>query len=194
MRPQENNVWGTGSLRAWYKGEHHEAKPAREGAFLPRKARARVVPSNPGYSGYLRVLMGTHSAGNWVLMGAYGYSWYSYCVLSTYPPGTTGYPRVLCGYPRELFTRLVSRGWECGAGASTGGTVAKVHVKKFSNRPVPGFWVKYFSSFQVRYQKILSTRFLGKMLLGVKIMFFRKKEQQKCMLNVFQIDQYQDFG
>jgi len=95
MRPQENNVWGTGSLRAWYKGEHHEAKPAREGAFLPRKARARVVPSNPGYSGYLRVLMGTHSTCNWpylwVLMGTHGtLIVYSPRTLRV-PPGTQGY-------------------------------------------------------------------------------------------------------
>ena len=100
-QPQENNVWGTGSPRAWYKEEHHEAKRARGSGepFLPRKARARVVPSNPGYSGYLWVLTVLLIGYLWVLMGTHS-------TLIVYSPGTKAYspgtPRVLSGYPRVL--------------------------------------------------------------------------------------------
>ena len=38
VRPQENDVWGTGSLMAWYKEEHYEA-PVSESPFYPEKLK-----------------------------------------------------------------------------------------------------------------------------------------------------------
>ena len=136
MRPQENNVWGTGSLRAWYKGEHHEAKPAREGAFLPRKARARVVPSNPGYSGYVRVLMGTHGC-LWVLMVLL------LCTLRV-PSGYLRVPKGTLRVPKRT-----------------------LYAPRVSRMRVPQ---------------------------GVVLVRAPAARLQKCMLNIFQISQYQDFG
>ena len=94
MRPQENNVWGTGSLRAWYKGEHHEAKIAREGACLPRKAGHAwylQIPATLGTYGYLWVLTVPVIGYLWVLMGTHGtLIVYSPRTLRV-PPGTQGY-------------------------------------------------------------------------------------------------------
>ena len=151
MRPQENNVWGTGSLRAWYKGEHHEAKIAREGACLPRKAGHAwylQIPATLGTYGYLWVLTVPVIGYLWVLMGTHGtLIVYSPRTLRV-PPGTQGYSAGTQGNSLRASCLEDESPTGCGAGASTSGTVAaKVHVRIFSNRPVPGFWVKYFFKF-----------------------------------------------
>ena len=136
MRPQENNVWGTGSLRAWYKGEHHEAKIAREGACLPRKAGHAwylQIPATLGTYGYLWVLTVPVIGYLWVLMGTHGtLIAYSPSTLRV-PPGTQGYSPGTQGNSLRASCLEDESPTGCGAGASTSGTVAaKVHVKCFS--------------------------------------------------------------
>ena len=116
--------------------------------FYPEKpghAWYLQIPATLGTYGYLWVLTVPVIGYLWVLMGTHGtLIVYSPRTLRV-PPGTQGYSAGTQGNSLRASCLEDESPTGCGAGASTSGTVAaKVHVKCFSNRPVPGFWVKYF--------------------------------------------------